>query len=143
MWEEKYMTHEDWAVDRLHTSPCPVRLPAAAAPGRVPHNYLTTIENLALELERWVRAAEQLEATRPLIEATRACTAGRDALSGELETRDLTVDIRRDTEPHQEIGVDRDQGAAGPGGSISLRATSTRTSAIWELALPPGAMATV
>ncbi|WP_326683130.1 hypothetical protein OHB31_00405 [Streptomyces microflavus] len=105
--------------------------------------YLTTIENLALELERWVRAAEQLEATRPLIEATRACTAGRDTLSGELETRDLTVDIRRDTEPHQEIGIDRDQGAAGPGGSISLRATSTRTSAIWELALPPGAMATV
>lgn len=133
------MTHEDWAVDRLHTSPCPVRLPAAAAPGRVPHNYLTTIENLALELERCVRAAEQLEATQ----ATRACTAGRDALSGELETRDVTVDIRRDTEPHQEIGVHLDQGAAGPGGSISLRATSTRTSAIWELALPPGAMATV
>ncbi|MFW3464524.1 hypothetical protein ACN24M_39060 [Streptomyces microflavus] len=104
---------------------------------------LTTIENLALELERWARASEQLEATRPLIEATRACTAGRDALSGELETRDVTVDIRRDTEPHQEIGVDRDQGAAGPGGSISLRATSTRTSAMWELALPPGAMATV
>ncbi|MFD7764749.1 hypothetical protein [Streptomyces microflavus] len=97
------MTHEDWAVDRLHTSPCPVRLPAAAAPGRVPHNYLTTIENLALELEHWAGAAEQLEATRPLIEVTGACTAGRDALSGDLETRDVTAGIVRDTEPHQEI----------------------------------------
>ncbi|MET4668296.1 hypothetical protein OG728_02605 [Streptomyces microflavus] len=104
---------------------------------------LTTIENLALELERWAGAAEQLEATRPLIEATRTCTAGRDALSGDLETRDVTAGIMRDTEPHQEIWVDRDQGAAGPNGSVSLRATSKRTSSIGELALPPGAMATV
>ncbi|MET8347502.1 hypothetical protein [Streptomyces microflavus] len=134
------MTHEDWAVDRLHTSP----LPRSGFPQQLLQDVkLTTIENLALELERWARAAEQLEATRPLIEATGACTAGRDALSGELENRDVTVGIMRDTEPHQEIGVDRDQGAAGPNGSISLRATSTRTSSIGELALPPGAMATV
>ncbi|SNX81276.1 hypothetical protein SAMN05421860_1311, partial [Streptomyces microflavus] len=63
-------------------------------------------------LDGWASAAEQLEAARPLIEAARAHMKLRGVLPDDLETRDVTADVLRDTEPREGNRNDRGRGAA-------------------------------
>ncbi|RPK87154.1 hypothetical protein [Streptomyces sp. ADI98-10] len=100
------MAHEDWTVDRLH-----VALPHSASRQQLLQDVnLTPLEKLPAVLEGWAKAAEQLEAARPLIETARRTARG--ALPVELEARDVTADVMRDAEPRQGHGAGRGRGAA-------------------------------
>ncbi|WP_406141433.1 hypothetical protein OH828_36995 [Streptomyces anulatus] len=101
------MAHEDWTVDRLH-----VALPHSASRQQLLQDVnLTPLEELPAVLEGWAKAAEQLEAARPLIETARRTALG-GALPVELATRDVTADVMRDAEPRQGHVADRGRGAA-------------------------------
>lgn len=100
------MAHEDWTVDRLH-----VALPHSASRQQLLQDVnLTPLEELPAVLEGWAKAAEQLEAARPLIETARRTASA--ALPLELEVRDVTADVMRDAEPSQGHGAGRGRGAA-------------------------------